>query len=93
MMNEKEILSDEELENVTGGTIVETLQNYRTLESWKLVSGEDRFSPTAVRKVFKKYGVRMEDHGGLKQHNEYYIGDKQVTMQEALSHVYSQIKK
>lgn len=49
-MDGKRLLSDEELELATGGTIRETMDNYRTFKSWKLLSGEEGFSPRMLEK-------------------------------------------
>ena len=72
----EEILSDDELENVAGGTRDQTYADGNELYKRGLLSAEDAFSSTPVRETLHKLGYKYVDHGGLKMFggkgNEYF---------------------
>lgn len=80
MIDEKilkeEILSDEELENVAGGTIDQTLADGNELYKRGLLSAGDALKSTPVRELLHKMGYKYVDHGGIKlfggKDNEYF---------------------
>ena len=71
-----EILSDEELENVAGGTIDQTLADGNELYKRGLLSSGDALHSTPVRELLHKMGYKYVDHGGIKlfggKDNEYF---------------------
>ena len=66
-----EIMSDNELDNVAGGTIAETAADsfelYRRGLTDKVYVGSER-----TRRVINFKGNEYKDHGGLFKPNEYY---------------------
>ena len=68
---ETEELSEEELDNVTGGTIAETMADgfdlYRRGIVEDVYVGSER-----TRRAINVMGYRYEDKGGLFKPNEYY---------------------
>ena len=68
-----EILSDAELDNVAGGTIIETLQDGNELYKRGLLSADDALHlATPVRELLHKMGYTgYEDKGGLVNANIY----------------------
>lgn len=83
MKNEKilseEILSDEQLENVAGGTRAETYADGSELVKRGLLSKDDASSSTKVREAIHSLGYKYVDHGGLAifgaKDNEYFSKD------------------
>ncbi len=71
-----EILSDEELDGVAGGTRIETFQDGEELRKRGLISEEDALSSSKVRETIHKLGYKYVDHGGVKmfggKDNEYF---------------------
>lgn len=71
-----EMLSDEELEKVAGGTRDQTYADGNELYKRGLLSAEDALSSTPVREALHKLGYKYVDHGGLKmfggKDNEYF---------------------
>ena len=67
-----EILSDEELNGVAGGTIFETLGDGNELYKRGLLSTEDSLHSSPVRNVLHKMGYTgYQDKGGLINGNIY----------------------
>ena len=72
----EEILSDDELENVAGGTRMETYADGKELYKRGLLSEDDSMSSTPVREAIHKLGYNYKDHGGMAvfgaKNNEYF---------------------
>ena len=71
-----EMLTDEELDGVAGGTIAETYADGNELYKRGLISAEDAASSSGVREALHKLGYKYKDHGGLAifgaKNNEYF---------------------
>lgn len=76
-----EMLNDDELDNVTGGTIAETVADsfalYRRGLTDKAYVGSER-----TRRVINFKGNEYKDHGGLFKPNEYYDKSGNPTSRE-----------
>ena len=99
---ELEMLSDEELEKVAGGTYLESGGDAKKFKELgiKIYENEIFGQPVLnggefakLRETFQKYGVTIKDKGGLTNANEYYIGDKKVSRDDAWNHINAQFKK
>ena len=75
-MIDDEILSDDELEGVAGGTRLETYQDGEELRKRGLLSQDDALSSSPVRETLHKMGYKYVDHGGMAlfgaKNNEYF---------------------
>ena len=88
MTNQKEEFSLEYMNNIVGGTYLESASD-------KNVYGGDIFGVPILqrdefiklRANFSKYGVTLKDNSGLINANEYFIGDRKVTRDEAWNHI------
>ena len=98
---DSEILKDEQLDNVAGGTWNDVLSDLdKFLEFGKdlycrdygMISA-DRKSESAynLSEAFKSYGVKLKFEP--YETNKYFIDGKEVSRDEAWAHVESQIKK
>lgn len=76
-----EVISDDELNNVAGGTIAETVADsfdlYRRGLTDKIYVGSER-----TRRVINFKGNEYKDHGGLFKPNEYYDKSGNPTSRE-----------
>ena len=99
---ELEQLSDEELEKVAGGTSLESGDDAKKFQALGVKIYESTFLGvpvlqraefTKLREAFNKYGVTIKDNGGIINANEYYIGDKKVSRDDAWNHINAQFKK
>ena len=97
-----EILSDAELDNVAGGTYLESANDALKFKALGVkVYDKDIFGIPVLehnefvklRDAFQQYGVKIEDHGGLVNANEYFIGDKLVSRDDAWKHIEAQFNK
>jgi len=104
-----EILSDDELDRVAGGTFAESYGDARSFEKLgvKIFKNElagvpllDHEGFVNLRNAFEKYGVTIKDDGsifgdlvGTSKANEYFIGGKQVSRDEAWKHINAQFGK
>ena len=98
-----EILKDEELDNVAGGTYLESSSDAIKFKENGVdigipiigdtiaIMGHDEF--VKLREAFNKYGVTIKDNGGLLKANEYYIDGKLVSREDAWKHIESQLSK
>ena len=96
-----EVMSDEELDNVAGGTFDELKQDAYDLQRVFGLGGPIRFTyPTGIGNMvlvnrdavvagFAKLGVRMT--WDYDKPNEYFIGGKKVTREEAWAHINAKI--
>ena len=68
-----EILSDEQLDNVAGGTYAQTFEdmNRFSKSTGFKFSGSDSDKREQLRNILFRCGVKIKDHGGFDQ-NEYY---------------------
>ena len=67
-----EIISDEELDHVAGGTRLETYADGNELYKRGLISAEDAVSSAPVREMLHKMGYAgYEDKGGIMNGNIY----------------------
>ena len=73
-----EILKDEELDQVAGGTYAQTFNdmNRFSRETGFQFHGSDSNKREQLRDILFKCGVKIKDHGGLSN-NEYYLLDRQ----------------
>lgn len=71
-----EVLSDEELDGVAGGTRLETYEDGDELVKRGLLSEKDAKSSTKVRETIHNLGYKYKDHGGMAifgaKDNEYF---------------------
>ena len=93
---ELEVMSDEELDQVAGGTWAETAADSRFLNS--LNGSTDRygalriaFTPGTkiqeeIQRGWAKVGIKFTWHNGAISGNEYYLGDKKISQSEARKH-------
>ena len=104
-----EILKDEELDNVAGGTFAESYSDANNFEKLgvKIFKTElagipilDHEGFANLRAAFDKYGVKIIDDGslggdllGTSKANQYFIGGKEVTQAEAWKHINAQFGK
>lgn len=99
--DELEKLSDDELDQVAGGTYLESANDARRFQEIgvKIFSNEILGVPilqheefVKLRNAFKDYGVTIKDNGGLVNENQYFIGGKEVSREDAWKHIRSQVK-
>ena len=104
-----EILSDEQLDNVSGGTFAESYSDANEFEKYGVKIFETKLAGIPIldhegfvnlRAAFDKYGVKIIDDGsigtdllGTSKSNQYFIGDKEVSREEAWKHISAQFKK
>ena len=93
---ELEAMSDEELEQVAGGTWAETAADSRFLNS--LNGSTDRygalriaFTPGSkiqeeIQRGWEKVGITFTWHNGAISGNEYYLKGRKITQSEARKH-------
>ena len=107
MIDEKKLakaaMSDEELENVAGGTFDELKSDANELQRVFGLGGPIRFTypsgignmelvdRSAVVAGFAKLGVRMTFD--FDKPNEYFIGGNKVTREEAWDHINAKLDK
>ena len=107
MIDEKKLanaeMSDEELENVAGGTFDELKSDAHELQRVFGIGGPIRFTypsgignmelvdRSAVVAGFAKLGVRMTSD--FDKPNEYFIGGNKVTREEAWNHINAIVDK
>ena len=88
-----EIMSDEQLDGVAGGTAAEITKDNDFLRAVGALGQTSAVDDVAMIRAFNKLGIGYiqyggngisgnRDKGGL--HNEYYINGKQVTREDAL---------
>ena len=96
-----EQLDDAQLDNVAGGTYLESANDAKKFSELGIkiydidVAGipvlmHNEF--VKLRDTFQQYGVTIKDHGGLMNANEYFIGGKPVSRDDAWKHINAQIK-
>lgn len=96
-----EILNDEELDKVAGGTYIESASDALRFKKLGIeIAPEIAGVPVLthnefvkLRETFNQYGVTIKDHGGLVNENEYFIGGKKVSRDEAWKHIEAQFGK
>jgi len=73
-----EILNDEQLDNVTGGTLAQTASDIKrfTHETGFRFDGNDSQQREQFRDILFRCGVKIKDHGGFED-NEYFLLDRQ----------------
>ena len=73
-----EILSDEELDNVAGGTYAQTFEdmNRFSKETGFQFHGSDSDKREQLRDILFRCGIKIKDHGGFND-NEYFLLDRQ----------------
>ncbi|MBQ3444415.1 MAG: hypothetical protein IJG33_14360 [Selenomonadaceae bacterium] len=104
-----EILKDEELEQVAGGTFAESYSDAQQFEKLGVkifkndLVGVPLLDPEGfvnLRAAFDKYGVTIKDDGsiwgdltGKSKANQYYIDGKEVSREDAWKHINAQFGK
>ena len=104
-----EILSEDELDNVAGGTFAESYGDAQAFEKLgvKIFKNDlagvpllDHEGFVNLRNAFDKYGVTIKDDGsiwgdltGKSKANQYFIGGKEVSREDAWKHINAQFAK
>ena len=95
---QKNVLSEEQLDGVSGGTYLESADDAKNFKKIGVKVYENEFLGTAIvqfdklRDAFNKFGVTIKDNGGLINANEYFIDGKKVSRDDAWKHINSQVK-
>ncbi len=95
---ENNVLSDEQLDDVAGGTYLESADDAERFKKIGVKVYDSKFLSVPVvqfdklRSAFEQFGVRIKDNGGIVNANQYFIGDKEVTRDQAWEHINSQAK-
>lgn len=91
-INSAEIMSDEELEQVAGGTSEEIGKDYNFLRAVGALGQTDAVNDVAMVRAFAAHGIGYIQYGGDgitgnrgkgSLSNEYFINGKQVTREAA----------
>ena len=99
-----EMLSDEELDSVAGGTWIERDKDMDDFESLGVkiycrdigIPENDKYTWDVQNlfAAFEKYGVKMEAHFlDETTPNKYFVGGKEVSREDAWKHIKSQLGK
>ena len=97
-----EILTDEELDGVAGGTYLESADDAKKFKKLGVNVYDNDIAGIPIlthnefeklRGAFNEYGVTIKDKGGLLNTNEYYIDGKLVSRDDAWKHIEAQLKK
>ena len=74
----EELLDDEQLDNVAGGTLAQTAGNIKQFarETGFHFDGNDSQQREQFRDILFRCGVKIKDHGGFED-NEYFLLDRQ----------------
>ena len=97
-----EIMNGEELDNVAGGTYLESASDAKNFKDIGINVYENDILGvpvlqnaqfTKLRDAFNKFGVTIKDNGGIINANQYFIGDKEVSRDEAWKHIKAQSNK
>ncbi len=92
-----ELLSDDKLEQVAGGTYLQTAEDsfflnklnpdfyYRTCTR-DISRTPGYFYQTRIAEEWSKYGVKFKWHDGEIADNEYFIDGKKVSREDAYAH-------
>lgn len=94
---ENEVLSDDQLENISGGTPEQTSEDYSFLENfgyapkrtfWKNTNQTYFYKETQVKKGWDKVGITYE--AGLNDDNKYFLGGEEISRKNAFKHLLNQ---
>ncbi len=95
-----EAMNKEELEQVAGGTYLESGSDAKKFKEIGVNLYDSSIFGVPIindfnklREAFNQYGVTIKDNGGIINANEYFIGDKKVSRDDAWKHIYEQLKK
>lgn len=98
-----EKLSDEQLNQIAGGTIEESYQDADRFEALGIhvyctdpgVPLNDLYTETMItlHDTYRKFGVDAFTYGDDRRANKYFIGGKEVSREEAWKHIYAQFNK
>jgi len=98
----EEMFSDNELDNVAGGTYLESADDAKKFKKLGIDIGAKEIAGVPIllhdefvklRGAFEKYGVTIKDKGGLINDNEYFIDGKSVSRDDAWKHIEAQLSK
>ena len=91
MINEE--IFDSELDSVAGGTIMQTSTAFDDLGKMGLIAKGQEFSCSVVRETFDRFGIKLEDHGGIFKSNKYFIKatGMEIGYRDALNYIRFQI--
>ena len=82
----EELLSEDQLEGVAGGTIREIVKDTDFMQAIGLLR-QDETDKDDLRRAWAQGGVTLILHGGKESPNEYYKNGKQITREAALKSV------
>ena len=91
MKNDK--LSMDELDNVAGGTYLESAGDAKNFKKIGVQVYENDILGVPVvqfdklRDAFNKFGVTIKDNGGIVNANQYFIGGKEVSRDDAWKYI------
>ena len=99
-MNEVNELAEEQLDDISGGTYLETADDAkRLLRKGIKTYGSELFGVpimsggdmAALRSALASFGVTIKDNGGIINANEYFIDGRKVSRDEAWSYINSKV--
>ena len=89
-----DLLTDEQLEQIAGGTIEESLMDAfamltagESLGDGSRYNSNDAIHHSGLRRAWAKYGVSTVLYDDKNIPNEYYMNGKQISRNEALTHL------
>lgn len=93
---DEEIMSDDELDNVAGGTKQETNQDLENFEAMGMkifvqtndLSATYHYTLNNLINAFQKYGVKYE-YDFENKANKYFVGDKEFNHEEIWKYIKS----
>lgn len=98
-----EILKDEQLNQVAGGTVEESYQDADHFEALGIhvycndpgVPLNDLYTETMInlQDAYKRFGVNAMTYGDDHRHNRYFVDGKEVSRDDAWKYIESQVKK
>ncbi len=69
-----EVLEDEQLEKVAGGTTAQIEHDLDTLKNMGIIPASANHHDTGLlARAFNLYGITVTSHGGLKEGNKYVV--------------------
>ena len=98
-----EILKEEQLDQVAGGTVAESYDDADRFEALGVhvycndpgVPLNDLYTETmmTLQDTYQKFGVRAMNYGDDHRANRYFVDGKEVSREDAWKHIYAQFGK